>query len=58
MISKRRRGFLSLLLQAKDSWDLEASEKLVAAAKKKEEGNDLFKKGKLFHAAIKYEKVP
>lgn len=44
-------------MQAKDSWDLDGPQKIAAAAKKKDQGNDLFKKGKLFFAARKYEKV-
>ncbi|KAG0574690.1 hypothetical protein KC19_VG283100 [Ceratodon purpureus] len=43
--------------EAKDSWDLDGPQKIAAAAKKKDQGNDLFKKGKLFFAARKYEKV-
>ncbi|KAG0574694.1 hypothetical protein KC19_VG283100 [Ceratodon purpureus] len=42
--------------EAKDSWDLDGPQKIAAAAKKKDQGNDLFKKGKLFFAARKYEK--
>ncbi|KAG0574693.1 hypothetical protein KC19_VG283100 [Ceratodon purpureus] len=44
-------------VKAKDSWDLDGPQKIAAAAKKKDQGNDLFKKGKLFFAARKYEKV-
>ncbi|KAG0574695.1 hypothetical protein KC19_VG283100 [Ceratodon purpureus] len=43
-------------VKAKDSWDLDGPQKIAAAAKKKDQGNDLFKKGKLFFAARKYEK--
>jgi FK506-binding protein 4/5 len=42
--------------KAKDPWDMDTAQKLVEAAKKKNEGNSLFKSGKIFHAARKYEK--
>jgi len=44
-------------IQEKDSWDLDGPQKIAAAAKKKELGNNLFKKGIFFQAARKYEKV-
>lgn len=36
---------------------MEPKDKLEEAAKKKEQGNALFKSGKIFHASRKYEKV-
>lgn len=44
-------------MQEKDSWDWSSSQKIAGAMKKKDQGNNLFKNGKLFHAAKKYEKV-
>ncbi|CAJ1921462.1 unnamed protein product [Sphenostylis stenocarpa] len=41
----------------KESWDLNNEEKLEAAAKKKEEGNVLFKAGKYARASKRYEKA-
>lgn len=47
-----------MLLQEKESWDLNtAEEKIEAAGKKKEEGNILFKAGKYDRASRRYEKV-
>jgi FK506-binding protein 4/5 len=36
---------------------MDASEKLEAATRKKEEGNNLFKMGKYWRASKKYERV-
>ncbi|XP_073396039.1 70 kDa peptidyl-prolyl isomerase isoform X2 [Physcomitrium patens] len=44
-------------VKEKDSWDLDGPQKIVMAAKKKDQGNELFKQGKLLHASKKYEKV-
>lgn len=41
----------------KEFWQMNGSEKLEAAAKKKEEGNALFKDGKYWRAAKKYERA-
>eukprot|EP00249_Psilotum_nudum_P018292 c26731_g1_i3 orf=565-2328(-) len=41
----------------KESWDMDTPEKLEAAAKKKEDGNVLYKIGKYVRAAKKYEKA-
>ncbi|KAK7339107.1 hypothetical protein VNO77_19751 [Canavalia gladiata] len=41
----------------KESWDMNTQEKLEAAAKKKEEGNVLFKAGKYARASKRYEKA-
>ncbi|KAJ8428476.1 hypothetical protein Cgig2_029929 [Carnegiea gigantea] len=41
----------------KESWDMNTQEKIEAAAKKKEEGNALFKAGKYARASKRYEKV-
>ena len=46
-----------LLSQEKESWDMNTQEKIEAAAKKKEEGNALFKAGKYGRASKRYEKV-
>lgn len=46
-----------LLEQEKETWELEIPEKLEVAAKRKEEGNLLFKAGKYARASRKYEKV-
>nr|PNR37180.1 hypothetical protein PHYPA_020287 [Physcomitrium patens] len=43
-------------VKEKDSWDLDGPQKIVMAAKKKDQGNELFKQGKLLHASKKYEK--
>lgn len=40
----------------KESWDMNTAEKIEAAAKKKEEGNALFKLGKYARASKRYEK--
>lgn len=50
-------GFDDLLLQEKESWDINTQEKIEAAGKKKEEGNVLFKAGKYVRASKRYEKV-
>ena len=44
-------------LQEKELWEMNAFEKLEAAAKKKEEGNRLFKIGNYWRASKKYERV-
>lgn len=44
-------------LQEKESWDMNVTEKIEAAGKKKEEGNALFKAGKYARASKRYEKV-
>ncbi|KAI3989396.1 hypothetical protein MKX01_012942, partial [Papaver californicum] len=41
----------------KESWDMDNNEKIVAAGRKKEEGNALFKDGKYARASKRYEKV-
>ncbi|KAB1225581.1 Peptidyl-prolyl cis-trans isomerase FKBP62 [Morella rubra] len=41
----------------KESWDMNTEEKIEAAAKKKEEGNVLFKAGKYAKASKRYEKA-
>jgi FK506-binding protein 4/5 len=41
----------------KESWDMSTEEKIEAAAKKKEEGNVLFKAGKYARASKRYEKA-
>lgn len=41
----------------KESWDMNTQEKIEAAAKKKEEGNALFKAGKYARASKRYEKA-
>ncbi|KAK8936748.1 70 kDa peptidyl-prolyl isomerase [Platanthera zijinensis] len=41
----------------KESWDMNTAEKIEAAAKKKEEGNALFKLGKYQRASKRYEKA-
>ncbi|WJX76110.1 70 kDa peptidyl-prolyl isomerase [Trifolium repens] len=41
----------------KESWDMNTEEKIEAAAKKKEEGNVLFKAGKYARASKRYEKA-
>ncbi|WJX81601.1 70 kDa peptidyl-prolyl isomerase [Trifolium repens] len=41
----------------KESWDMSTEEKVEAAAKKKEEGNVLFKAGKYARASKRYEKA-
>ena len=43
--------------QDKESWELETPEKLENAAKRKEDGNVLFKAGNYMRAAKRYEKV-
>lgn len=43
--------------QDKESWELEIPEKLENAAKRKEDGNALFKAGNYARAAKRYEKV-
>lgn len=47
----------SLLMQEKESWDMNTQEKIEAAGKKKEEGNMLFKAGKYARASKRYERV-
>lgn len=49
--------YFCTFLQEKESWDLNTEEKIAAAAKKKEEGNSLFKAGKYLRASKRYEKV-
>ncbi|KAH9305118.1 hypothetical protein KI387_009522, partial [Taxus chinensis] len=44
-------------VKEKESWDMKTPEKIEAAAKKKEEGNALFKIGKYWRASKKYEKA-
>ena len=45
-------------VQDKESWDLKSNtEKIEAAAKKKDEGNAWFKMGKYAKASKRYEKV-
>ena len=44
-------------VKEKESWDLNTAEKIEAAAKKKEEGNVLFKLGKYARASKRYEKA-
>ncbi|KAK6788316.1 hypothetical protein RDI58_016841 [Solanum bulbocastanum] len=41
----------------KESWDMNTTEKIEAAGKKKEEGNALFKAGKYARASKRYEKA-
>ncbi|KAL8500968.1 hypothetical protein ACS0TY_020524 [Phlomoides rotata] len=41
----------------KESWDMNTTEKIEAAGKKKEEGNALFKAGKYVRASKRYEKA-
>lgn len=41
----------------KESWDMNTAEKIEAAARKKEEGNALFKLGKYHRASKRYEKA-
>ncbi|RZC47205.1 hypothetical protein C5167_040166 [Papaver somniferum] len=41
----------------KESWDMDNAEKIVAAGRKKEEGNALFKAGKYARASKRYEKA-
>ncbi|KAL1565746.1 Peptidyl-prolyl cis-trans isomerase fkbp62 [Salvia divinorum] len=41
----------------RESWDMNNEEKIEAAGKKKEEGNDLFKAGKHARASKRYEKA-
>ncbi|KAH0469847.1 hypothetical protein IEQ34_001405 [Dendrobium chrysotoxum] len=41
----------------KESWDMNNAEKIEAAAKKKEEGNGLFKLGKYAKASKRYERL-
>ncbi|CAA3001411.1 peptidyl-prolyl cis-trans isomerase FKBP62-like [Olea europaea subsp. europaea] len=41
----------------KESWDMNTQEKIEAACKKKEEGNELFKVGKFVRASKRYEKA-
>ncbi|KAK8963005.1 70 kDa peptidyl-prolyl isomerase [Platanthera guangdongensis] len=41
----------------KESWDMNTAEKIEAAARKKEEGNALFKLGKYQRASKRYEKA-
>ncbi|WOL04409.1 70 kDa peptidyl-prolyl isomerase-like [Canna indica] len=43
-------------VKEKESWDMNNEEKIEAAAKKKEEGNALFKLGKYARASKRYEK--
>ncbi|KAG6478260.1 hypothetical protein ZIOFF_061695 [Zingiber officinale] len=43
-------------VKEKESWDMNTEEKIEAAAKKKEEGNALFKLGKYARASKRYEK--
>jgi hypothetical protein len=46
------------LFQEKESWDLKSNtEKIGAAAKKKDEGNAWFKMGKYAKASKRYDKV-
>ncbi|MBA0749406.1 hypothetical protein Gogos_003340 [Gossypium gossypioides] len=44
-------------VKEKESWDMNAQEKIEAAGKKKEEGNALFKAGKYERALKRYEKA-
>ncbi|PPS19994.1 hypothetical protein GOBAR_AA00592 [Gossypium barbadense] len=44
-------------VKEKESWDMNAQEKIEAAGKKKEEGNALFKAGKYERASKRYEKA-
>ncbi|GJT04949.1 rotamase FKBP 1 [Tanacetum coccineum] len=44
-------------VKAKESWDLNAKEKIEVAGIKKEEGNVLFKAGKYLKASKRYEKA-
>ncbi|XWS31224.1 hypothetical protein CRYUN_Cryun23aG0059100 [Craigia yunnanensis] len=44
-------------VKEKESWDLNAQEKIEAAGKKKEEGNVSFKAGKYVKASKRYEKA-
>lgn len=44
-------------MKEKEFWEMNAAEKLEAAAKKKEEGNALFKVGKYWRASKKYERA-
>ncbi|KAG0453654.1 hypothetical protein HPP92_024958 [Vanilla planifolia] len=44
-------------VKEKESWDMNNTEKIEAAAKKKEEGNALFKLGKFAKASKRYEKA-
>eukprot|EP00246_Nothoceros_aenigmaticus_P003382 TRINITY_DN1451_c0_g1_i1.p1 TRINITY_DN1451_c0_g1~~TRINITY_DN1451_c0_g1_i1.p1 ORF type:complete len:595 (+),score=183.93 TRINITY_DN1451_c0_g1_i1:170-1954(+) len=44
-------------VKEKENWDVDNAEKTVFAAKKKEEGNVLFKAGKFWRASKKYEKA-
>lgn len=46
-----------VMLQEKESWDMNTQEKIEAAGKKKEEGNTLFKAGKYARASKRYERV-
>ncbi|CAK7348102.1 unnamed protein product [Dovyalis caffra] len=41
----------------KESWDMNTQEKIEAAGKKKEEGNELFRAGKYERASRRYEKA-
>ncbi|KAF9614383.1 hypothetical protein IFM89_018282 [Coptis chinensis] len=41
--------------KVKESWDMEADEKLEYAAKRKEEGNSYFKAGKYSRAGLRYD---
>ncbi|GBG79509.1 hypothetical protein CBR_g29656 [Chara braunii] len=44
-------------VKEKESWDMDNAEKVETAAKRKEEGNALFKAGKIVRASKKYEKA-
>ncbi|KAL0460443.1 UNVERIFIED_CONTAM: Peptidyl-prolyl cis-trans isomerase FKBP65 [Sesamum latifolium] len=44
-------------VKEKESWDMDTTEKIEAAGKKKEEGNVLFKAGKYIRASKRYEKA-
>lgn len=61
LIEQGIKIFLELILfsslQEKESWEMNNQEKIEAAGKKKEEGNVLFKAGKIERASKRYEKV-
>eukprot|EP00244_Chara_vulgaris_P010927 TRINITY_DN5176_c0_g1_i4.p1 TRINITY_DN5176_c0_g1~~TRINITY_DN5176_c0_g1_i4.p1 ORF type:complete len:610 (+),score=211.38 TRINITY_DN5176_c0_g1_i4:296-2125(+) len=45
------------LVKERESWDMDNAEKVETAAKRKEDGNALFKAGKIVRASKKYEKA-